>query len=185
MKCLGQFVSIAAAISASPLPRADVAIIDWRLEDGTGNELLLQLAPMLGPLHWLLCTATPTAYVVKEAIAAGVRGCVSKSCDVDELAQAMEALASGETYFCNASQRAMMTSLTSGLHRLTATEVSILQLVARGLEPKSIAAELGLADKTIYNNLGVIRDRLKPQLASGSLVDLARFARQQGISVGE
>jgi DNA-binding NarL/FixJ family response regulator len=181
MACVGKYYSIAEAIAQLPSSAADIAIVDWRFGDGTGSELLQHAVIAQKQTKWLLCTATPTAYVLREALVAGVNGCVAKSCNFEEVATAVEALASGQSYFCKASQGAMVTSLAMGGQKLNATEVSVLRLVARGLEPKSIAAELHLSEKTIYNNLGFIRGRLKSHGAAGSMVDLARFAREQGI----
>lgn len=181
MACLGKHYSIADAIAKLPSSAPDVVILDWRLGDGAGSELLKHSVLAQKHTKWLLCTATPTAYVLREALAAGVNGCVAKSCNFEEVATAVKTLAGGQNYFCKASQGAMVTSLTTSGQKLNATEVSVLRLVARGLEPKSIAAELDLSEKTIYNNLGFIRGRLKSSGAGGSMVDLARFAREQGI----
>jgi DNA-binding NarL/FixJ family response regulator len=185
MKCLGKFTSLGAFATLRPQSPPDVVMIDWRLCAGTSGELLRLLVSKLDSTRWLLRTDTPTPFVLKTAIAAGIRGCVAKSCDLAEVAKAIAALAAGGPYFCQTSQKALMAAAASPSRELTPTHISILRLVARGLEPKSIAARLGLANKTVYNHLGLIRERLAPHVAGGSLVDLARFARHQGIAVEE
>ena len=180
VKCVARFHSIAEAKDQLPQFNPRVVITDWRLGEESGASLVRELKGKMPETRWLLFTAWPTPSVLREALPAGIHGCVSKSADYEELAHAMSELLNGGSYFCKESLKSLGETIDStnrSVH-LTETERAILRCVAEGLEPKEIAGEIKLTAKTVHNYLVIIRQKL----SLGSMVDLARFAVDQGIA---
>lgn len=159
------------------------AVVDWRLaparsgaEALTGSHLIRAGAQLSPGTKWVLFTAHPTSFVLKEAIGAGITGCVAKTAEYTELLRALVTVMDGKKYFCGESQSALA-ELATDLD-LSATEREILRAVAAGLEPKEIADRAGLAVKTVYNTLILLRQKL----GISSMVGLATFAVDRGIA---
>ncbi len=64
-----------------------------------------------------------------------------------------------------------------GQRGLTVRELEVLRLVAMGLTPKEIAAELFISYHTVRNHLSNIRDKL----AASTNLDLVRIGRNLGL----
>jgi DNA-binding NarL/FixJ family response regulator len=160
-----------------------VVIVDWQLSGGrtqcdvqSGIELIKGVAPKLPKTRWILFTAYPRAYVIKEALAAGIMGCVSKSAGYKELVAAVLDVVNGKRHFCSESQEAL-TDISTTSADLNTTERDILKLLAQGKEPKEIAKGVGLTVKSVHNYISVLRKKL----GVVSMVDLAKSAEDRGI----
>lgn len=160
-------------------------IVDWQLSAVSGGatsgiDLIRRVSLRLPETRWILFTAFPRAYVLKEGIAAGVAGCVSKSAGYSELVDAIRSAIAGRQYFCEESQRALVG--LAGQHvPINASETDILRLLARGHEPKEIADRLGLSVKSVHNYLSGLRHKT----GVASMVALARYAERRGIAAPE
>jgi DNA-binding NarL/FixJ family response regulator len=173
------FRNVAQALAELPDCRPDVILTDWRLGDGVAGTVMKAVgAPrLLAP--WLLFTATPTALVINEALKAGISGAVSKMAGWEELAKGIDTLAAGKKYFDQECLRRVQQISVSKDWRetLSETEVGILIRIHRGLEAKAIAEDMGKSYQTILNGMVSVRQKT----GRGSMVDLARFAEEQGI----
>lgn len=155
--------------------RPVVAIVDWKFGAQTGCDLIRLYAPMLRDTRWILYTAYPRPAVIKDAIAAGVSGCVSKSANYQELKAAVVDVMDGKPHFCPESQQVLTTFAVA--NDLTPAEEDVLRHMARGRTPKQIASELTLAQGTVYNYQRSIREKTGLTTA----VELARYAEEKGL----
>jgi len=159
-----------------------IGIVDWRLGTPrpnvpeTGSDVIRQSTAVSPHTKWILFTAHPTPFVLKDAIAAGISGCVAKTAEYTELLRAILTVMDGRKYFCPESQQALA-NLAIDLD-VSQTEREILRAIAEGLEPKEIADRTGLAVKTVYNSLNALRQKL----GVSSMVALANFAVDHGIA---
>jgi DNA-binding NarL/FixJ family response regulator len=160
-----------------------VVIVDWQLNNGraprdvqSGVQLIQDVAKKLPKTRWILFTAYPRAYVIKEALAAGIMGCVSKSAGYKELVAAVLDVVNGKRHFCSESQEAL-TDMSTPSADFNTTERDILKLLAQGKEPKEIAKGVGLTVKSVHNCIGALRKKL----GVVSMVDLAKCAEERGI----
>jgi len=177
---VGFFSSIADAKIGLRRTRPDIVITDWRLNDGVASALAREIRPALPDTKWLLFTAWPKVSVLRHAISAGIRNCVSKSSSYEDLIEAIELVLAGETYYCVESLRSVL-KIVEGAEaapKLGSTEEQILCLISEGLEPKEIANRLKLSLKTVHNAMSDIRQKL----SLSSMVQLARFAVEEGIA---
>jgi len=157
-----------------------LVIFDWRMPEGEGVALPRALAQTLPQTRWLLYTAFPSAFVVREAVEAGTHGCVSKGASHLELITACRELLSGRTYFCQESARALRVVLANHSRdsELNSTEQKILFYLACGMEPKDISLSVGVSVGTVRNYLVQIRQKL----GVSSMVNLAKYAVDHGFA---
>lgn len=122
----------------------DVLLIDYRLPDGTGTELLraLRLGGVATPA--VLMTANAVQGLNEEVREAGGQGSVLKSGRVDELLYALRTAVAGERSF-----DIRHPGRPSGRSALTPRERDVLRLVAGGSTNRQIAAELEVGDETV------------------------------------
>lgn len=142
----------------------DLAIVDWKLPDGRGFDLVRDLGPKLTALRWLFMSASEQGHVVREAVRLGVQGFVQKSADLSALRTAISKLLAGENYYCPASSSLLVEKMVHEVRRTNATltprEHEILRSFARGQNIKVTADQLGISVKTAQNHLTGLKDKL-------------------------
>jgi len=133
---------------------ADVVLLDLELPGMSGVEAIAQVGKPV-----LVLTAYANDEQIDAVLRAGARGYLLKGAALDEIERAIRAVASGQTYLD--PKVASRVVALSGVPRLSAREREILHLVAAGRANKEIAAQLGIAERTvkfhvtsIFNKLG-------------------------------
>lgn len=157
----------------------DLVILDAVLPDLSGIEVLRKLRAWRASLPVIMVTAYARPPLVRQAVALGARGFVTKGTPLRELQEAVARVLSGGRYFCSATSGLLADALTSPASdgALTPRQREILQLVARGLTSKEIAQELGISLKTVSNHRLQIRERL--QLSD--VASWTRYAIENGL----
>lgn len=124
--------------------RPGVLLIDYRLPDELGTELVrgLRLAGVATPA--LLITANPEAGLNEIARESGVQGVVRKRGSRDDLLAALRRVTGGESI-----ADADHLPRREGGAALSPREREVLQLVAAGLTNPEIASQLGLGVETV------------------------------------
>jgi len=144
----GEAASASEAVDLVERRRPGVLLIDYRLPDGLGTELVrgLRLAGVSAPA--LLITANPEAGLNELARESGVQGVVRKRGSRDDLLGALRRVSGGESIADadNLPRRA-------GLAALSPRERDVLQLAAAGLTNREISSQLGLGVETVKTHL--------------------------------
>jgi DNA-binding NarL/FixJ family response regulator len=168
------------AIAVCRETKPTLVIFDWRMPEGEGGELPRTLAASLPETRWLLYTAFPSAWVVRNAVEAGAHACVSKGASQAELVKACRELLAGGSYFCPESTKSLRAVMANRSRDagLNSTEQKILHYVAKGMEPKDISMSAGVAVGTVRNYLVQIRQKI----GVASMVDLAKYAVEHGLA---
>lgn len=117
--------------------------------------------------------------LAQEVLAAGARGYLLKNDAPEMLAQAIEALAAGRTFFTPKVSELVMSGLakpdTSSAvprSRLTPRERELVQLLAEGKSNKQAADALGISLNTVETHRKNVMSKLRLRSAS----DLVRYA---------
>ena len=158
--------------------RADVLLLDVRMPDVSGIELLRREGRALPPT--ILLTTFDDDEALFDGMRAGARGFLLKDISLERLAEGIRSVAAGATLFRPALTERTRASYersgagamsTSGLHAaLTGRETEILALMAAGFNNAEIAAALGPSEGTIKNHVSSIlaklgvRDRVRAVL---------------------
>ncbi|WP_256991207.1 response regulator [Rhodococcus sp. 06-235-1A] len=138
----------------------DVAVLDIRMPELSGLEVLRELRRDNSTLPCLIVTTFGEDDYVSEAMNCGADGFVLKSGDPRELILAVRAVAEGGAYFSPAVARRLLTDSTvvrldrkvraqNAFRALTTREQDVIQLIGRGMSNADIAAELHLAEGTV------------------------------------
>lgn len=124
--------------------RPGVLLIDYRLPDELGTELVrgLRLAGVATPA--LLITANPEAGLNEIARESGVQGVVRKRGSRDDLLAALRRVTGGESV-----ADADHLPRPAGRAALSPREREVLQLVAAGLTNREISSQLGIGVETV------------------------------------
>ncbi|GAA4008183.1 response regulator transcription factor [Allokutzneria multivorans] len=159
--------------------RPDLVLMDLRMP-GTDGVVATAKIVAAGSAKVLVLTTYDSDRDILRAIEAGAAGYLLKDTPRDQLAQAVVAAARGDTVLAPPIAARLVTRVREPrTPALTAREVEVLGLVAKGLSNPDIAASLGIGEATVkthllrsYEKLGV-RDRTSAvvtALAKGVLV---------------
>lgn len=165
----------------------DVVLMDISMPGMGGlmaTEALRKAYPRLGVL--VLTIHDREDYFFK-ALQAGASGYILKGAELDELVEAVQAVAQGETYI---SPSLIPKLLEDYLHRrqssgmaagevtpLSPREQEVLRLIAAGSTTTEIAQALTLSPHTVRRH----RDHIMEKLNLHSKADLIRFAIRKGL----
>lgn len=132
----------------------DVVLLDLRMPEMDGPELIKQLRSQNSPAGVLVLTTYDTDADIVRAIEAGANGYLLKDTTRDELIRAIIATHAGESWLAPSVAQQIMTSIRSGdIERLSSRELEVLNLVGVGRSNKEIAAELHLSTATVKTHL--------------------------------
>ena len=167
------------AIAKVPELQPDVLLLDIRMPRLDGIAVLdaLRAAGTLPPT--LVLTTFDDGDAAMAAIKAGAKGLMLKDVSLEDLTQAIRALADNRTAFQPAMTESLMAAIrrgpapTSGhevAEALTAREKEVLHLICAGYSNKEIADLLVLAEGTVKNHVSNLllkldaRDRTRAAL---------------------
>jgi len=159
--------TVVEAVIAARETHPDVIVMDIRLPDGNGVEACREIRGELPDTRVIMLTSYADDEAVYGSIMAGASGYLLKQTRGQNLAEAIERVARGESLLdpsVTEKVLARMRSLASGegdeLAALSAQEKKILALIAEGKTNKEIAKEVFLSDKTVKNYVSSILSKL-------------------------
>ncbi|MFT4221296.1 MAG: response regulator transcription factor [Microbacterium sp.] len=173
-----EYLSWRARAGASP---ADVVVLDLTLGDGTTvTENVGRLVRDGSSVIIHSVADRPAA--VREALAAGAAGVVSKSSSIDEVIAAIRTVARGELLNNVEWASAVEGDREFADAQLSAREREVLRLYAAGLPLKVVADRLGVAYSTAKENITRVRMKyVEVGRPAPTKVDLLRRAMEDGI----
>jgi DNA-binding NarL/FixJ family response regulator len=139
--------------------RPDVLLVDYRLPDGLGAQLVRDLRRNGFAAPAVVMTASPVRGLNEEAREAGAQGTVVKTGRAEELREALARVLEGRDSFDVRHPRR-----PAGDAPLSRREREVLRLVAQGRTNREIGAALGIGAETVktllaraFAKLGVSR----------------------------
>ncbi|HEY7851468.1 MAG TPA: response regulator transcription factor [Caulobacteraceae bacterium] len=160
--------------------RPELIILDLNLPGLGGLELLRRMIQAgAGPILVLSMHGEPL--YAKRALDAGAAGYMTKNASPDELLTAVRRVTAGGRYVEAELAQALAApgpGAGQSLDNLTARELEIMRLLAKGASLAEIAAAVGVGYKTVANNCG----QIKSKLGVTRTADLVRLAIETGVS---
>lgn len=157
------------AIRTIPEIKPDVVLLDMRMPEMSGLEVLLALSKAEALPPTIILTTFDDDEMVLAGIKAGARGYLLKDVSLEELVNAVKTVAQGGSMVKPAVTQRLLQGLEnlktdfSSLDRpdpLTDRETEILRLMAGGYSNKEIANSLGVAEGTIKNHVSNILSKM-------------------------
>lgn len=183
LRVVGEAVDGVQAVSETAELGPQVVILDAQLPQGQSLEALRQIKQLSPDTHVLLLSTLDREEYLYETLRAGAEGYVLKDIAPDELAQAVRTVARGEVLVQPQIAGRLISRFGkqgragSTLDALTARELEVLRLLARGLRNKEIAARLFVSERTVNFHLANIYQKLN---VSGRTEALSK-AHEQGL----
>jgi len=167
------------ALAVIGAARADVVLLDVRMPKKSGLEVLEALGRREGAPPVILLTTWDDDSVAVSGVRLGARGFLLKDVTLEQLAEAIRAVAAGGTLIQPAITERVQRAVAGRPAEfpshddpagLTPRERDVIRLIAAGMSNKEIAASIGSAEGTVKNHassifmkLGV-RDRTRAVL---------------------
>lgn len=165
----------------SASPPADVVVLDLTLGDGTTVTENVRRLVLEGSSVIIHSVADRPA-AVREALAAGAAGVVSKASPIGDVIAAITTVASGEPLNNVEWASAVEGDRAFADAQLSARERDVLKLYAAGLPLKVVADRLGVAYSTAKENITRVRVKyVEVGRPAPTKVDLLRRAMEDGI----
>jgi DNA-binding NarL/FixJ family response regulator len=171
LEVVGEAADGAQAIAAARELEPDVALLDIQMPNLDGVEATRRLLALPRPPRVLILTTFDRNEYVYESMRAGASGFLLKDVRRGQLTDAIRTVVDGGTLvaptitrrlieeFCRRPTPTGTTPPT--LTELTARELEVLELVARGLSNAEIAATLVVAESTIKTHVAHILAKLE------------------------
>ena len=169
----GKARSVAEARAILRETRIDVALVDLRLPDGSGFDILADASPASTMPAFLIVSTFQTAQYVDAAVRLGASGFLLKTAPTEEILAAIRRIAAGGTAFSAAQLHGVR---QAPWDPLTEREAAIVRGVMGGRSNDELSAETGVSKKTVEAYLTRLFERHRVT----SRVELAVKASEEG-----
>lgn len=170
---IGRATSCGEARSILASDAIDVVLVDIRLPDGSGLELISEYTNAADGPAWIVLSSFETPQYLAAALSLGAAGYLLKTAPIADVVEAIRRVAAGGSTF---TRNQLRTARQSGAFRLAPRERRIVQGLVAGQSNDEIARDLGIARKTVEAHLS----RLFELFEVTSRTELALRAEREG-----
>lgn len=169
---LGSFGTAEQALQQIPLLRPDIALMDINLGEGeSGIDCVRQLKAEHPEILFMMCTVYEDDEKIFEALTAGASGYILKKTAPHKLLEAIRELQEGGAPMSSQIARKVVNAFlknkpveaigeNTALSVLSNREKEILELLAKGMLYKEIAASLFISQETVRKHVYHIYEKL-------------------------
>jgi len=166
--------------------KPDLVLMNMEMTVGSESKVITAIRDACPACQVLLLTGDIEVEKHKTAMRAGARGVFLTHRKPEVLISAVKKVCDGELWI----NRSLTAELLAGLsHRpeqhenekiasLTARELEVVRLIAKGLTNKDVASRLSITEKTVRNHLTVVYSKLE----LSSRLELAVYSHAQGVN---
>lgn len=167
--------------------RPDVVLMDVRMPDLDGPEATRQITGRHPDVRVVALTVVSDDNDIAAVLTAGACGFLAKDTPIEGVAMAVRAAAQGVAWLSPRAAEVVMGRVRTpvaeeldvqALQELSAREMDVLRLVARGMENAEIAHELGISPSTAKNHVSSILTKL----GQPSRIQAAIYAVRSGLT---
>lgn len=160
----GEAETVRDAISLVTAMQPDVVVLDLKLPDGSGLDVLRRIRAAEDPPGVVILTSFGEDRDIVEAVERGADGFLHKDAAPAEIESAIRAVARGERALSPRATSALVEGVRRGrpaaIDELTPREREVLGLLADGRSNADIADELTISIKTVKTHVSSILRKL-------------------------
>src|SRR4051794_22827205 len=191
IEVVGEAADGRQAVDLAKRVKPDVVLMDIRMPELDGIEATRRLVDPSAeqPTRVIMLTTFDLNEYVYEALRAGASGFLLKDVPPEQLAAGIRVVAGGEALLAPSITKRLIQEFAAarpvapvpppGLDELTARELEVFKLVARGLSNAEIAAELVVSETTVKTHVA----RMLMKLGLRDRVQAVVLAYESGVAV--
>lgn len=153
MHIVAEAGSVEEGLRRATLVRPDVMLVDLRLPDGTGIDLMAQLRSVLPDVRPIVLTSFDDDDALAAALEVGAAAFLLKTVRGAEITDVVRAVAAGRTLLDERTLTRRRADHDDPTADLTPSEHKVLELIGEGLSNREIAERLNVAEKTVKNHI--------------------------------
>lgn len=164
--------------------KPDILLLDLKMPVRDGFNVLAELKKAHSGLRVIVLTASEDENDFVEAVRLGAKGVVLKQAASESLLVGIRKVHRGEMWIDQRIVAGVMEAMSKPAGRgaprrslLTARELEIVALVARGLRNKDVSEQLTISEQTVKNHLHSVYDKL----GVSDRLELALYALHHGL----
>ncbi|RCH55524.1 DNA-binding response regulator [Mucilaginibacter hurinus] len=157
----------------------DILLTDVSMPSMSGIELTRQVRKVSPNTRVLALSMFGDSQVIAEMVDAGVSGYILKNTGKQELSEALNRLAAGQSYFSYDITLQLSRSFKQGHEesRLTDREIEIIRMIEKDLNNKQIANQLFISERTVETH----RKNILRKTNTQTVVGLLKYAYERKI----
>lgn len=161
LEVVAEAASVAEAIAVGCKTSPDVAVVDLRLPDGNGLDIVRALREHSASMGIVVLTMYAGDNQLFDALEAGASAFVPKSAPAEEIvAAARHAAASPQSFTSADLADAMKRRMSPQGPQLSPREKEVLQLLAEGLGVAQISRKLFISESTTKTHISKLYEKL-------------------------
>jgi two-component system, NarL family, response regulator DevR len=167
IEVVGEAATAEEALIRIPLAKPDVAILDVRLEDGSGIDVCRDVRSLMPGLVCLMLTSFADDEALYASVMAGAAGYVLKQIKARDLIEDVKKVAGGASLMDPRAVARVVERISNPptvnpeLKALSPQEARILDLIAEGQTNRQVAEAMFLSEKTVKNYMTGLLAKLK------------------------
>ena len=160
---VGSAASVAESVARAHDLKPDIALVDFRLTDGTGADAGIGIRQVWPDTRLIFLTREDSDAARFAAIEAGASAFIHKSQAASDVVDAIRQVAAGATLFTPRTIATLLNrrrEMDTQLESLTPREKEVLRLMAEGTPSRDIATKLGISYTTVRTHIRSLGSKL-------------------------
>ena len=157
--------------------RVDVVLLDMEMPVMSGLEAATRISQQFADVKIIALTMQKDLGTLRQFMAHGAVGYVTKNAGQQELYEAIMAVSSGKKYVCTEVSEVLKLAAANRATTLTRRETEVVRHIVAGLSSREIAGKLFLSLKTVEAHRGNVFRKLNVK----NVAELIRKAREVGL----
>lgn len=179
LRCVGAHATGEEALKRIPHENPDVVLMDIHLDGMNGIQCVSQLKERMPKVQVLMLTTYDDGDMIFDSLRAGANGYLLKNMPWEELVQALQQVQAGGAPMSLSIARKVISYFNQSgkpseeLQQLTAREMEILKLLAKGYLYKEISDQLGISMSTVRTHVTSVYEKLHVHSRTEAAMKLA------------